>query len=81
MNMIQRYSMVAAQCCGSGTAKSRIILILIITYQEKSAKLYSNHRQFFTFFRYKKYGADLVCGMLGQLKNMFEKILSQEPMR
>jgi hypothetical protein len=29
----------------------------------------------------KKYGADLVCGVPGQLKNIFEKILSQESMR
>jgi hypothetical protein len=42
----------------------------------------TNHRQFFTFFKdIKKYGADLVCGVPGQLKNIYEKILSQESMR
>jgi hypothetical protein len=29
----------------------------------------------------KKDGTDLVCGVPGQLKNIFEKILSQESMR
>jgi hypothetical protein len=36
----------------------------------------------FHFFKdIKKFGADLVCGVSGQLKNMFEKIRSQESMR
>jgi hypothetical protein len=35
--------------------------------------MYSNHRQFFTFLDIKKYGADLVCCVLGQLKNIFEQ--------
>jgi hypothetical protein len=29
----------------------------------------------------KKHGADLVCGVPVQLKNIFEKILRQESMR
>jgi hypothetical protein len=36
---------------------------------------------FSLFLRYKKNGADLVCGLPWQLKNIFEKILSQESMR
>jgi hypothetical protein len=45
-------------------------------------RLFSNHRQFFTFFKdIKKHGADFVCGVPGQLKNIFEKILRQESMR
>jgi hypothetical protein len=39
-------------------------------------------RQYFTFFfNIKKYGADIVCGVPGQFKNIVEKILSQESMR
>jgi hypothetical protein len=34
---------------------------------------------FSLFLEIKKYGADLVCSVPGQLKNIFEKILSQEP--
>jgi hypothetical protein len=36
---------------------------------------------FSLFLDIKKYGADLVCGVSGQLKNIFEQILSQESMR
>jgi hypothetical protein len=43
--------------------------------------LYNSFRHFYLFFRYKKHGADLVCGVPGKNKNIFEKILSQESMR
>jgi hypothetical protein len=43
--------------------------------------MWINHRQFFTFFKISKNGADLVCGVPGQLKHIFEKILNQESMR
>jgi hypothetical protein len=50
-----------------------------VTYDGRA---YVNHRKFFTFFiDITKYGADLVCCVPGQLKNIFEKILSQESMR
>jgi hypothetical protein len=38
-----------------------------------------HYRQFFKDI--KNNGADLVCGVPGQLKNICEKILSQESMR
>jgi hypothetical protein len=47
-------------------------------YEPAEVGTYSNHRQYFTFFKIStKNGADLVCGVPGQLKNIFEKILSQ----
>jgi hypothetical protein len=37
--------------------------------------------KFYFFKDIKKYGAELVWGVPGQLNNIFEKILSQESMR
>jgi hypothetical protein len=38
-------------------------------------------KYFSLFLDIKKYGVDLVCSVPGQLKNIFEQILSQESMR